>query len=165
MLIGEEPEVSPLPVHAIVLPAPEAIVRTPRQRRRYILRQDVARYGPTQGCEACAALEGGAKRVTKPHSDECRTRMEEFMQRDENALVQQRLHADRLRSGSTIVGASGDERRRRNGRIRSAVREQCRSTPSRRCARIHENRNRGCGEQRKCTSSLVAAISRIMTQT
>ena len=35
MLIGEEPEVRPLPVHAIVMPAPEAIFRTPRQRRRY----------------------------------------------------------------------------------------------------------------------------------
>ena len=37
--------------------------------------------------------------------------MDELMQRDEDALVQQRLHADRLRSGSTIVGASGDERK------------------------------------------------------
>ena len=111
MLIGEQPEVRPVPVHAIVLPAPEAIVRTPRQRRRYILRQDVAQYGSTPGCEACAALAGGAQRVTKPHSDECRTRMDELMQRDEDALVQQRLHADRPRSGSTIVGASGDERK------------------------------------------------------
>ena len=32
------------------------------------------------------------------------------MQRDEDALVQQRLFADRLRRGSTIVEASGDER-------------------------------------------------------
>ena len=111
MLIGEQPEVRPLPVHAIVLPAPEEIVRKPQQRRRYILRQDVARFGPTPGCEACAALAGGAQRVTKPHSDECRTRMDEPMQRDEDALVQQRLHADMLRSGSTIVGASGDERK------------------------------------------------------
>ena len=76
MLIGEQPEVRPLPVHAIVLPAPEAIVRKPQQRRRYILRQDVARYGSTPGCEACAALAGGAQRVTKPHSDECRTLMD-----------------------------------------------------------------------------------------
>ena len=48
--------------------------------------------------------------MTKPHSDECRARMDELMQRDEDALVQQRLHADRLRRGSTIVEASGDER-------------------------------------------------------
>ena len=88
MLIGEEPEVRPPPVPAVVMPALEGSVRTPQQRRRYILKQDVARYGPTPGCEACVALAGGAQRVTKPH-----------MQRDEDALMQQRLHADRLRRG------------------------------------------------------------------
>ena len=45
MLIGEEPEVMPPPVPAVMIPIPEAIVRTPQQRRRYILKQDVARYG------------------------------------------------------------------------------------------------------------------------
>ena len=111
MLIGEEPEVRPPPMPAVVMPTSEAIVRTPQQRRRYILKQDVARYGPTPECEACTALAAGAQRVTKPHSDECRARMEEFMQRDEDTLVQQRLHADRLRRGSTVVEASEDERR------------------------------------------------------
>ena len=111
MLIGEEPEVRPPPVPAVMMPIPEAIVRTPQQRRRYILKQDVARYGPTPECEACTTLAAGAQRVTKPHSDECRARMEELMQRDEDALVQQRLHTDRLRRGSTVVEASEDERR------------------------------------------------------
>ena len=49
--------------------------------------------------------------MTKLHSDECRARMDELMQRDEDALVQQRLHADRLRRGSMTAGARGDERR------------------------------------------------------
>ena len=97
MLIGEEPEVRPPLVPAIMMPTPEAIVRTPQQRRRYILKQDVARYGPTPECEACVALAAGAQRVTKPHSDECRALMDELMQRDEGALVRQRLHTDRLR--------------------------------------------------------------------
>ena len=110
MLIGEEPEVRPPPVPAVMMPIPEAIVRTPQQRRRYILKQDVARYGPTPECEACTTLAAGAQRV-KPHSDECRARMEELMQRDEDALVQQRLHTDRLRRGSTVVEASEEERR------------------------------------------------------
>ena len=47
--------------------------------------------------------------MTKPHSDECRARMDELMQRDEDALVQQRLHADRLMRGPG-AGSSGDER-------------------------------------------------------
>ena len=101
----------PPPIPAVMMPFPEAIVRTPQQRRRYILKQYVARYGPTPECEACTTLAAGAQRVTKPHSDECRARMEELMQRDEDTLVQQRLHADRLRRGSTVVGASEDERR------------------------------------------------------
>ena len=82
MLNGEEPEVRPPPVPAIMMPILEAIVRTPQQRRRYILKQDVARYGPTPECEACTTLAAGAQRVTKPHSDECRARMEELLQRD-----------------------------------------------------------------------------------
>ena len=108
------------------MPIPEAIVRTPQRRRRYILKQDVVRYGPTPGCEACVALAGGAQRVTKPHSDECRARMAELMQRDEDALVPQRLHADRFRRGSMTAGASGDEQkgsRRRSCWIRPAGRE------------------------------------------
>ena len=52
-----------------------------------------------QNVKACTTLAAGAQRVTKPHSDECRARMEELMQRDEDALVQQRLHTDRLRRG------------------------------------------------------------------
>ena len=111
MLFGEEPEVKPPLMPAVVMPIPEAVVRTPQQRRRYILKQDVARYGPTPECEACTTLSAGAQRVTKPHSDECRARMEELMQLDEDTLVQQRLHSDRLRRGSTVVDASGDERR------------------------------------------------------
>ena len=34
--------------------------------------------------------------MTKLHSEECRARMDELMQRDEDALVRQRLHAERL---------------------------------------------------------------------
>ena len=56
MLIGEAPEVRPPPVPAVMMLVPEAIVRTPQQRRRYILKQDVARYGPTPECETCTTL-------------------------------------------------------------------------------------------------------------
>ena len=95
MLIGGEPEVRPPPAPAVVMPEPEAIVGTSQQRRRYILKQGVARYGRTPGCEACVALAGGVQRVTKQHSDECRARMYELMHRDEDALV--------------LLGASEDE--------------------------------------------------------
>ena len=51
MLSGEEPAARPPPVPAVVMLESEALVRTPQVRRRYILKQDVARYGPTPGCE------------------------------------------------------------------------------------------------------------------
>ena len=95
MLIGEEPEVRPPLMPAVVMPFLEAIVRTPQQSRRYVLKQDVARYGPTPECEACTTLAAGAQRVTKPHSDECRECIHELMQRDEDALVHHRLHSAR----------------------------------------------------------------------
>ena len=37
----------------------------------------MARYGPMPGCEACTGLAGGAQRVTKPHANECRRRMDD----------------------------------------------------------------------------------------
>ena len=113
MLTGEEPEpeVRPPQVLALVMPAPKATVRAPQQRRRCILKQDVARCGPTPGCEASVALAGGSQRATKPHSDECRARMDELMQRDEDALVQQRLHADTLNQARRSLDRAGDERR------------------------------------------------------
>ena len=100
-----------------------------------------------------------------PHSDECRARMDELMQRDEmqrdeDALVQQRLHADRLKRGSMTPGPSGDTKgsRRRNGRIRPAGREWRRCTPSGRGRRAHENSGRRCGHE-----TSIEKINRITT--
>ena len=57
MFSGEEPAVRVPPVPAVVMPEPEALIRTPHMRRRYILlKQDVVRNGPTPGCEGLAQL-------------------------------------------------------------------------------------------------------------
>ena len=61
MLIGGEPEVRPPPLPAVMMPIPEPTVRTPQQRRRYILKLDVARCGPTPECEACTTLAAKAE--------------------------------------------------------------------------------------------------------
>ena len=161
MLVGQELEVRPPPVPAVVMLAPEAIVRTPQQRRSYILKQDVARYGPTPGCEACGALAGGAQRVTKPHSDECRARMDELiMQRDEDALVQQRLHADRLRRGSMTAGASGDERRDPDVEMVGSGLPAGSSGDAPRARGTHENSGRGCRHETR-----IEKLRRITTST
>ena len=121
MLQGEEPEVRVPPVLAVVVLEPRAFVRTPQVRRRYILKQDVARYGLTPGCEACGALAGGVQRLTKPHAGECRRRMDELMQPDEDALVRQRLHADELRRSSTVADAGRPLSRSGNGWNRHTI--------------------------------------------
>ena len=148
MLIGAQ---RPPPMPAVVMAIPEAIVRTPQQRRKYILKQDVAQYRPTPGCEACTALAAGAQRVTKPHSDECRERMDELMQRDEDTLVQLRLHSDRLRRGSAVVEARGDERRDPDVEMTGSGLPSGGAAEKHLVAkaheRVHKNRNRSCGEQ------------------
>ena len=54
-----KPQARPPPVPAVVMHGPEASVTAPQQRRR-CMKQDVARYGPTPGCEAC--VEGSSGR-------------------------------------------------------------------------------------------------------
>ena len=63
-------------------------------RRRYVTRANLRRYGVTAGCCACAdiAAHGNSRR---PHPDECRSRIEEFLQNDEAGM--ERLHAHRRR--------------------------------------------------------------------
>ena len=91
---GEEPAAEE---PALPAAAPQAVVVAggiapprPQERRRYILKQDVARYSATEGCTACADIRSGKSRVSVQHSNECRARMEELMQRDEEAVVQER---------------------------------------------------------------------------
>ena len=84
---------------AVMMPAVTMYTRSNRQNattKAQVHSEAGCGDGPTPECEACTTLVAGAQRVMEPHSDECRTRMEELMQRDEDTLVQQRLHADRL---------------------------------------------------------------------
>ena len=90
--------------------------------------------------------------MTKPRSDECRARMEELMQRDEDALVQQRLHTDRLRRRSTDVEASEDERRNPDvemtgsGLPSGSGGEASRGEGARESTRTETEAARSCGE-------------------
>ena len=44
------------------------------RRRTYIKKEDVKKYGMTEGCEGCKAANRGSKAVG--HTEECRSRME-----------------------------------------------------------------------------------------
>ena len=74
-------------------PAPAA---EGQQRRRYVLKADIEKYGGTDACRACQELHGGGKPKVA-HSPECWQRITELMARDDDALVRARLEQDRLR--------------------------------------------------------------------
>ena len=58
----------------------------------YVLRADVEKYGYTDGCPACTDLHlGGKVRPGFPHSSECRERIFEMLQKDQNQGAQARL--------------------------------------------------------------------------
>ena len=99
-------EVRPPPLPAVVMSTPEAN------------RQSATTEAQVHSEEGCGAVRtdarmrglyssgAGAQRATKPHSDECRERMDELMQRDEDALVQQRLQ---LRQAPKILDGCRSE--------------------------------------------------------
>ena len=63
-----------------------------------IRKEDVAMYGPTEGCRRCRMLERGMDEGNREagHSDECRARMEAKI-RDDPAQRQRLEAADRRR--------------------------------------------------------------------
>ena len=54
----------------------------PSVRRTYITRQDVEKYGMTDGCPGCIAAN--RKEKARPHTEECRIRLEHAMMSDQN---------------------------------------------------------------------------------
>ena len=76
-------------------PILSGVAAPPQVRRRCILKQDIERYGGTEECPACTRLAIGASAAGVPHSDACRERITELMQRDEDEDVQERLRADK----------------------------------------------------------------------
>ena len=60
-------------------------VQQPSVRRIMISKEDIARYGSTEGCRRCRMSERGDEEGYRGsnHSDECRRRMEEKIRGDE----------------------------------------------------------------------------------
>ena len=53
-------------------------------RRRYITKKDLAKYGYTVECQACTQLASGMHNAKVPHDDRCRDRIGEFMAEDDD---------------------------------------------------------------------------------
>ena len=88
-LIGEDRlEVPDRPARIQLLP--------PELRRMYTRKQDVQRYGSTEGCPGCTCvlLDGP---TTLPHTEACRARMVGLMQQDDQGRDRLEAHGRRKR--------------------------------------------------------------------
>jgi len=84
-LIGEDRLVVPPP-------PPEARVAPPQRRKLYIRREDVHKHGATEGCPGCTCVLEN-RRTTVPHTEACRARIIEAMERDETGAERLQMHA------------------------------------------------------------------------
>ena len=57
-------------------------VQKPLVRRLMIRKEDVHRYGATEGCRTCRGIERGVDEVGGSHSEECRARIEKQIRED-----------------------------------------------------------------------------------
>ena len=63
----------------IVMPA---VPKT--DRRRYVTKRDLVKYGCTDECHACTQLASGMDNAKVPHDDRCRDRIGELMAGDDD---------------------------------------------------------------------------------
>ena len=72
-------------------PRPQIIQLSLAPRRRHVTRADVRKYGMTIGCSACSEIAVHGK-TSKPHTEECRTRIGEQMEHDLEGYVLSQVH-------------------------------------------------------------------------
>ena len=63
----------------IVMPAVPKV-----DRRRYVTKRDLVKYGYTDECQACTQLASGMHNAKVPHDDRCRDRIGELMASDDD---------------------------------------------------------------------------------
>ena len=60
-------------------------------RRRYVTKRDLVKYGYTDECQACTQLASGMHNAKVPHDDRCRDRIGELMASDDDQRQVQRV--------------------------------------------------------------------------
>ena len=70
----------------IVMPA---VPKT--DRRRYVTKRDLVKYGYTDECQACTQLASGMHNAKVPHDDRCRDRIGELMAEDDDQRQVERV--------------------------------------------------------------------------
>ena len=70
----------------IVMPAVPKV-----DRRRYVTKRDLVKYGYTDECQACTQLAAGMHNAKVPHDDRCRDRIGELMASDDDQRQVERV--------------------------------------------------------------------------
>ena len=70
----------------IVMPAVPRV-----DRRRYVTKRDLVKYGYTDECQACTQLASGMHNAKVPHDDRCRDRIGELMAGDDDQRQVERV--------------------------------------------------------------------------
>ena len=72
-------------------------------RRRYVTKRDLVKYGYTDECQACTQLASGMHNAKVPHDDRCRDRIGELMAGDDDQRQVERMMS-RTSGGSSGSG-------------------------------------------------------------
>ena len=70
----------------IVMPAVPRV-----DRRRYVTKRDLVKYGYTDECQACTQLASGMHNAKVPHDDSCRDRIGDLMAGDDDQRQVERM--------------------------------------------------------------------------
>ena len=60
-------------------------------RRRYVRKRDLVKFGHTDECQACTQLASGMHNAKVPHDDRCRDRIGELMASDDDQRQVERV--------------------------------------------------------------------------
>ena len=85
-LVALEAEAEQGVAPVIVMPAVPKV-----DRRRYVTKRDLVKYGYTDECQACTQLASGMHNAKVPHDDRCRDRIGELMARDDDQRQVERV--------------------------------------------------------------------------
>ena len=78
--------VRPVVAPVVMMPAVPRV-----DRRRYVTKRDLVKYGYADECQACAQLASGMHNAKVPHDDRCRDRIGELMAGDDDQRQVERV--------------------------------------------------------------------------
>ena len=93
------------------LPSMPVLAAAPQERRMYITRADVERFGPTDLCPGCTSVALGG-RADVAHNDQCRLRIAELLSQTDAGRERLERHRRKRRQQDGDAQESEDKRKK-----------------------------------------------------